>query len=212
MRNKKTGLTDAYSLKTPQDSIKLYKNWAKTYDKDFAKSSNYLSPLKISNFYKKYSKIDDTPILDVGAGTGLIGKYLNKENNVNIIGIDISSEMLKIAKLKKCYKSLIEADITKKIPLKSNSIGAVISAGTFTHGHVGPEALDELLRVTKPNGLFVLSIHCELFITGGFQKKLFKLKEQITQTSFNIFKIYGKNNNKKHGNDKAFAAIFRQKI
>ena len=50
MKNKKTNLTDAYSLKSPKDSIKLYKNWASTYDKDFVKTSNYLSPLKIANF------------------------------------------------------------------------------------------------------------------------------------------------------------------
>ena len=35
MTNKK-GLKDAYSLKTPQDSIDLYRAWASTYDIDFA--------------------------------------------------------------------------------------------------------------------------------------------------------------------------------
>ena len=32
----KKGLKDAYSLKTPEDSINLYKTWASTYDDDFA--------------------------------------------------------------------------------------------------------------------------------------------------------------------------------
>ena len=32
----KKGLEDAYSIKTPDDSIKLYKVWASTYDNDFA--------------------------------------------------------------------------------------------------------------------------------------------------------------------------------
>ena len=43
----KIKLNDAYSLKTPEDSIKLYKKWAQTYDKDFALDNNYLSPKKI---------------------------------------------------------------------------------------------------------------------------------------------------------------------
>ena len=159
MIEKKIKLDDAYSLKTPEDSIKLYKKWAQTYDKDFAFSSDYLSPQKISNFFIKHSKDTDTPILDVGAGTGLVGEFLNIKGKKEIIGIDISSEMLHQAKLKECYSSLIEADITKKIPLKENSLGAVVSAGTFTHGHVGPDSFDELLRITKPGGLFVISIN-----------------------------------------------------
>ena len=46
MSEKKIGYNDAYSLKTSEDSIKLYKKWAKTYDKEFALNSNYLSPKK----------------------------------------------------------------------------------------------------------------------------------------------------------------------
>tara|TARA_Y100000741_G_C17873044_1_gene403761 strand:+ start:69 stop:392 length:324 start_codon:yes stop_codon:yes gene_type:complete len=107
MLEKKIKLDDAYSLKTPEDSIKLYKKWAQTYDKDFALSSDYLSPKTISNFFIEYSKDADTPILDVGAGTGLVGEILNLKFKKEIIGIDISSEMLHEAKLKGCYSSLI---------------------------------------------------------------------------------------------------------
>ena len=56
MVEKKIKLNDAYSLKTPEDSIKLYKKWAQTYDEDFALSSGYISPKKISNFFIKHSK------------------------------------------------------------------------------------------------------------------------------------------------------------
>ena len=100
MNKKKLGYQQAYSIKTPGDSKRLYRKWAKTYDKDFALNSNYVSPKKISTFFNKYTKITDTPILDVGAGTGLLGEFLNRKNNKEIIGIDISLEMLKQAKLK----------------------------------------------------------------------------------------------------------------
>ena len=118
MSEKKIGYENAYSLKTPEDSKKLYKKWAKTYDQDFALNSNYLSPKKISIFFNKNSKNTDTPILDVGAGTGLVGKFLHRTGNKKIIGIDISSEMLEQAKLKGCYSSLLEVDVTKKNSIK----------------------------------------------------------------------------------------------
>ena len=212
MTKKNIGYDEAYSLKTPEDSIKLYKKWAETYDKDFALNSNYLSPIIISNFFKKNSRNTDTPILDVGAGTGLIGECLNKTGNKNVIGIDLSPEMLEQAKLKGCYSSLIVADVSKKIPLKNDSIGAVISAGTFTHGHVGPDAFDELLRITKPGGLFVLSINLKVFKKGGFQKKFLRLKNSISIPIFNKYNAHGKNKDEKLGKIKLFASIFRKKL
>jgi ubiquinone/menaquinone biosynthesis C-methylase UbiE len=212
MSEKKIGYDDAYSLKTPEDSKKLYKKWAQTYDDDFALSSNYLSPKKISSFFNKHSRNTDTPILDVGAGTGLVGELLYKTGNKKIIGIDISSEMLEQAKLKGCYSSLIEADITKKIPLKNNSIGAVVSAGTFTHGHVGADALDELLRITKPGGLFVLSVNSKIFIKGGFQEKFSIIKNKISSPIFNEFNAHGEHKDKKFNEIIIFASIFRKKF
>tara|TARA_Y100000741_G_C18187603_1_gene532085 strand:- start:66 stop:704 length:639 start_codon:yes stop_codon:yes gene_type:complete len=212
MVEKKIKLDDAYSLKTPEDSIKLYKKWAKSYDKDFAQNSDYLSPKKISNFFIKHSKNSDTPILDVGAGTGLVGELLNIKGNKEIIGIDISSEMLDQAKLKNCYSSLIATDITKKIPLKNNSIGAVVSAGTFTHGHVGADAFDELLRITKPGGLFVLSINSKFFIKAGFKEKFSKIKSIITSPVFKKFSAHGKKINKTYNEVKIIACIFRKKL
>ena len=210
MIEKKIKLNDAYSLKTPEDSIKLYKKWAKTYDEDFALDSNYLSPKKISEFFNKYSKNTDTPILDVGAGTGLVGEILNNKGNKKIIGIDISLEMLDQAKLKGCYSSLIVADITKKISLKNNSIGAVVSAGTFTHGHVGPEAFDELLRITKPGGLFVLSINSKVFKKGGFKKKFLEIKNKISSPIFREFNAHAENKDNQFNEVKIFASIFRK--
>ena len=211
MSEKKIGYDDAYSLITPDDSIKLYKKWAQTYDQDFAINSNYLSPIKISSFFNKHARNTDTPILDVGAGTGLVGECLSKTGNKKIIGIDISPEMLKQAKLKGSYSSLVAADITKKIPLKDHSIGAVVSAGTFTHGHVGPDAFDELLRVTKPGGLFVLSINSKVFVKDGFQEKFSRIKNSISIPEFNEFKAHGNNKDENFSEIKIFASIFRKK-
>ena len=72
--SKNNGPNNAYSLQTPKDSVKLYRVWASTYDKDFAEKNDYRSPIEIANYYEMYCEIDDTPILDVGSGTGLVGE------------------------------------------------------------------------------------------------------------------------------------------
>ncbi|MBT3855091.1 MAG: methyltransferase domain-containing protein, partial [Thiotrichales bacterium] len=146
--SEKKSLKDVYSIKTPEDSINLYRSWASSYDSDFAKQNDYRSPIEIAKYFDKYSNNKDTPILDVGAGTGLIGEYL-KLSSREIDAIDISPEMLNIARLKNCYSKIIEADLTKRLLINDNHYGAIVSAGTFTHGHVGPDVFDELLRVTR---------------------------------------------------------------
>ena len=207
----KKGLNDAYSVKTPEDNIKLYKVWASSYDDDFAKKNDYRSPVLISNYYDKYSNKNDVPVLDVGAGTGLIAEVMNKKNTIDIDAIDISPEMLESAKSKNCYNKLIEADLTKKLNISNNYYGAIVSAGTFTHGHIGPNALDELLRVTKPSGLFVITIHSKVYVNQNFEQKFQDINEQITDLTFHEEKAYGNNPDKEHGNDTVFITVFRKK-
>ena len=207
----KKGLNDAYSVKTPEDNIKLYKVWASSYDDDFAKKNDYRSPVLISNYYDKYSNKNDGPVLDVGAGTGLIAEVMNKKNTIDIDAIDISPEMLESAKSKNCYNKLIEADLTKNLDIENNYYGAIVSAGTFTHGHIGPNALDELLRVTKPSGLFVITIHSKVYVNQNFEQKFQDINEQITDLTFHEEKAYGNNPDKDHGNDTVFITVFRKK-
>ena len=207
----KKGLNDAYSVKTPEDNIKLYKVWASSYDDDFAKKNDYRSPVLISNYYDKYSNKNDVPVLDVGAGTGLIAEVMNKKNTIDIDAIDISPEMLASAKSKNCYNKLIEADLTKNLDIENNYYGAIVSAGTFTHGHIGPNALDELLRVTKPSGLFVITIHSKVYVNQNFEQIFQDINEQITNLTFHEEKAYGNNPDKDHGNDTVFITVFRKK-
>jgi len=207
----KKGLNDAYSVKTPEDNIKLYKVWASSYDEKNKKKNDYRSPVLISNYYDKYSNKNDVPVLDVGAGTGLIAEVMNKKNTIDIDAIDISPEMLESAKSKNCYNKLIEADLTKNLDIDNNYYGAIVSAGTFTHGHIGPNALDELLRVTKPSGLFVITIHSKVYVNQNFEQKFQDINEQITDLTFHEEKAYGNNPDKDHGNDTVFITVFRKK-
>ena len=209
MSNKK-GLQDAYSLVTPEDSINLYRTWASTYDSDFARQNDYRSPFEIAKYFNKYSNKNDTPILDVGAGTGLVGECL-KSTSKEIDALDISPEMLEIARLKNCYSKIIEADVTKRLSISDNHYGAIVSAGTFTHGHVGPSAFDELVRIAQPGGLFIFTIHNKLYKKAGFDKKFIEIQKNITKPIFHEVNVYGNNPDKDHGSDQVIITVFRKK-
>ena len=168
-------LTDAYSVETPEDNVDLYARWADTYESGFVADEGYIYHHGVAAVFLEHFISTSGPILDVGCGTGLVGEalYSNPSFNFRLEGLDISSEMLDHAKSKKLpsgqpiYDDLYVGDLTAALDLPDNTYSGIISCGTFTHGHVGPEALDELYRITKSNALFAIGINQNHFSNQG---------------------------------------------
>ena len=142
------GLDDAYSVETPDDSRRLYAAWASTYDSDFIEANGYVYHQNVVNvFLDAGGGRDEAPVLDVGCGTGIVGEVLRARGVGHVDGIDISSEMLEVAGTKTTptgepvYRDLLEADLTERIGIPDDVYGAVVSVGTFTHGHLRPDAM-----------------------------------------------------------------------
>ena len=83
-----------------------------------------------------------------------------------IDAVDFSPEMLARAAEKRLYAGLFRADITQPLTLPRRYAG-IVSSGTFTAGHVGPEALPHLLDVALPGAQFALSINRRVWTGGG---------------------------------------------
>jgi len=204
----KPDLDGAYALQTPEDSLKLYGDWAETYDESFAKASGYQMPEAVAEAFARGD--GRGPVLDVGAGTGLVGEALHALGIELIDGTDISSAMLAEAALKDCYENLFEGDLTGVLDVEDGTYQGVVSAGTFTHGHVGPDAFDELLRIAAKGALFAVSINAEHFKARGFEAKFEALGAQIKGLTLRETVIYNDSRTDGHANDKALIAVFRK--
>ena len=161
MKNTKSMISTIYDTLHAADLVELehiYKNWAKKYEDDVINLAGYVGHLITSELLLSYLSNTQTKILDAGCGTGLVGEILNKNSFQNLIGVDFSQEMLNIAKQKNVYQSLDLVDLTKKLDYEDNLFDAVICAGTFTCGHVGPEALREMVRITKQGGYICFTV------------------------------------------------------
>lgn len=207
MDQKKTGLSDAYALSSPEDNRKLYADWAGSYDSDFAAEMDYQFPAHVADAFVAAG--GQGPVLDVGAGTGLVAKALLKHQIDPIDATDISPEMLEIARAKGHYRDLFVSDITSPTDVPDGTYSGVISAGTFTHGHVGPEAFDELIRITRPGGQLAIAINAAHFDKAGFSGKLENLCGKITGLELLPVQIYGDNAKGNHAADKGLIALFR---
>lgn len=160
-----TSLEGAYSLKTPEDSVNLYRDWADTYDSGFADKMGYVYAKNVASALLGELEGATPNVLDIGAGTGLIAEELP---GLTVDGIDISQEMLDVAGAKGLYRDRICADLTQTLDIADAKYGAMVSAGVFTHGHVGPSCLPELMRIAAPGAIFVLGINSEVFDSAGF--------------------------------------------
>ena len=176
--NAKPTLKAAYALKTPQDNLRLYRDWADTYDQSFAQSMDYQLPAHVAHLFADLG--GEGPVLDVGAGTGLLAEALRTLSDVEIDALDLSTDMLAVAGQKGIYRNLIKADLTQSLSIAPDSYGGVVSSGTFTHGHVGPDSLDKLIAGARPGALFVLSVNAEHFEARGFAAKFEALADKIT--------------------------------
>ena len=200
MRNKPS-LQNAYDLKSPDDNIKLYSVWAETYDISFIDDMQYKLHFAVAEeFVLNGGK---GLILDVGAGTGAVAEALLQKAKFCIEATDISKEMLKVADSKNIYKRSFFSDLTKEIPVTNSSYDGVVSSGTFTHGHVGPSSISELVRITKPGGLITISINEKHWISLNFESEVEKLNQYIRNYILKKISIYGEQSKHDHKDDKA---------
>lgn len=206
----KPSLDAAYGLQTPDDNLKLYADWAGTYDTNFAGDHGYVLPAQVVGVFETTGC--KGRLLDVGAGTGLVGEHLNHLGHSSIDGTDISTEMLNVAAEKNIYENLIEGDLTATLPIDDNTYDGLLSAGTFTLGHVGPDAFDELLRIAKPGATFALSINDAHFGPAGFDAKFQALADQITNLKLEPIQIYASWASGPHANDTGVVAVFEKRM
>ena len=170
------GLDAAYSLETPDDNRRLYAKWAGSYDRDFIQANGYVYHENVVAIFLGAGGSAGGAVLDVGCGTGIVGVALGDMGEATVDGIDISPEMLEQARAKQTvygtpdYRNLVAADLTDSIPLGDDTYNGIISTGTFTHGHLGPEALDELVRVAAPSAVCAIGVNAEHWTELSFDR------------------------------------------
>ena len=200
-------LDNAYTIDGPKSAKELYGKWAATYDGSFGDGWGYIAPCDIASIFKELSDGNEA-ILDIGAGTGLVAEHLE---DFVVDGIDITKEMLDMAGEKGLYRNRIVGDLLKPLDMADDAYGGVISSGTFTHGHVGPDCLTELLRLCRPGALFVCGCIPPVFDRMGFGSTLAILNAQgvISPLSFRDIPIYeGKDH--PHAKDRGIVMVFRK--
>lgn len=110
---------------------------------------------------KMVSDTNPDSILDIATGTGDLAILLSKSNAKRIVGLDLSTGMLEVGKTKVNALGLqnkiemIQGD-SENLPFQDNTFDAITVAFGIRNFENLEKGLSEILRVLKPNGIFVI--------------------------------------------------------
>ncbi|KAL2108139.1 hypothetical protein VUR80DRAFT_4183 [Thermomyces stellatus] len=152
----------------------IYDEWAVSYDRELAdEAQGYVAPALAGAYLLQALKTpsinDSLEILDAGCGTGLVGAHLSALGAKKVDGVDLSPGMLEVAAKTKAYRNLQAADLSGRLAFEDGAYDALTCVGTLTQGHVGPDAINEFVRVVKKGGFIVVTILDAIFAKGGYE-------------------------------------------
>ena len=135
----------------------LYAAWAAAYDSDVMRLG-YQMPAMVAAMAARVLPPQAGPLLDCGAGTGMLGLLLAGLGFRDVTAIDMNEAMLQVARGRGCYRSCRRAVLGEALDFPDGAFAAALASGVFTAGHAPASAFAEIARVTRPGGFFVVGI------------------------------------------------------
>ena len=165
-------------------------------------------------------------LIDLGCGPGQTTRFLFEHGFTNTLGVDISTEMIKVAVQLSSHLNFEQADMLH-LKYPDNSFGAAIAFYSIVHfdyNHVGT-ALREIKRVLVDDGALLFSfhigdnmIHLDNFLNQPVEIDFYffevaKIKTILIETGFEIVDIIERQPYKEieHQSERAYIWVKKRK-
>lgn len=171
------------------------KTFSVAYDKmrkdDKGRNANDL--VEIPNFRKLIPNVKEKKILDLGCGYGENDKYCRDLGAKEILGIDISEHMIKIAEKNNTdenikYKVMAMEDISKI----KEKFDIVISSLAFHYVKDYEKLIKDIYNLLNDNGILIFSIDHPLRIASKFEPWMKKNYTEINGKWFLLVSDYNR--------------------
>ncbi len=105
-------------------------------------------------------------ILDIGCGTGALLSALSQTSvELELTGVDLSPEMLEIARARLSPAIEIKEGLAEHLPFADTTFDMVVSTSVFHFIRRPSDALSEMKRVLKPGGWAVITDWCDDYLS-----------------------------------------------
>ncbi len=169
----------------PDEVADRYDEWAETYDDDLV-SWSYQAPGIAAEMVVTHQP-DARSVLDVGCGTGLVGKALRARGcAARIIGLDISQASLRVAHQTGAYDALERADLHQPLDVEDDGMDALVCAGVMTYLPDVEAVWREFARVVRPGGTVVVTQREDLWEPRKCQEVIDRLATDDVWTPLDI--------------------------
>lgn len=139
-----------------------YAKLASLYD---SRWKNYIEA-SIHETLKRVHVAPEDQILDVGCGTGALLKSLTlKSPLTKLTGVDLSGEMLKVARQRLGSGIDLEQACSENLPFDDAMFDLVVSTSALHYFRKPMAALKERFRVLKPSGKIIITDWCNDFLS-----------------------------------------------
>jgi predicted TPR repeat methyltransferase len=176
-----TRIAQVYAARDTDELTALYDAWAADYDRQIGEEMGYSGPAEATAALSRVVP-ETAAVLDVGAGTGLVGVVLHARGYRNLTAADVSASMLRVAERKCVYRALHVVDLDRGLPWGPAAFEALIGVGVYTSGHASARSIAELARVCRPGGYVCLSLRADAS-AAGYLEEIDRLEQKGLLTS-----------------------------
>jgi predicted TPR repeat methyltransferase len=138
--------------------LHIYKTFAASYESRMLEDLKYAGPQRIEDGIKAViGERGALNVLDLGCGSGLAGAMI-KPRAASLTGVDLSPEMLELARARNIYDRLEQGEITAWLGREDTPVDLVMSCDCLIYfGDLGP-IVQAAARRLVPGGLFAMSM------------------------------------------------------
>lgn len=151
-------LNKAYGARDATSTRQLYDDWAASYESEVG-DNGYATPGRCGAALTANMADLNAPILDFGCGTGLSGLALRLAGFSTIDGLDLSADMLAVARGKNLYRTLHQIEAGDALPHRPGDYAAIAAIGVIGAGAAPISIFDTLMDSLAPGGRFVFSFN-----------------------------------------------------
>ncbi|MBI4938883.1 MAG: tetratricopeptide repeat protein [Nitrosomonadales bacterium] len=152
---------------------KLFDGYANTFDTHLVQGLSYKMPSELLTLLKRAADLPagEWDVLDLGCGTGLAGSEISPHAR-QLVGVDLSSNMLERAQARNVYHRLVHADLLPMMRGETpSSYDLVIAADVFVYLGRLDEIVSEAGRLLRAGGYFMFSVEALDALPGGAEEE-----------------------------------------